>query len=563
VTGLIVALLLPAGAKAAVSRVSVTRDGAQAADHSFSPVISADGRYIAFQSAAQNLAPGVPLSGSAAFFVRDRLTGAVEDVSAPQTNLPGYGYSFGRAAISGDGRFVAFDWNADNVVPGDTNKARDVFVRDRLAGRTERVSVATGGAQADGDSSGVSISADGRFATFSSSASNLVAGDTPGSSDLFLRDRQEGTTTRLASFVEGGAISADGRSVVVSAGTLTYVLELATGKQDPVCVSTAGAPSTQPCTGAVISADGRYVAFTSAVSNLVLGDTNGVSDLFVRDRLARTTERVDISSSGAQITSIYCCAGYGLSADGRFVTFASGDPSLVASDSNGAYDVFVRDRLAGTTERVSLPRAGGQGNGESSAPTISPDGRFVAFETRASNLVPGDTNGTIDVFVADRAEPASFPAPTAYCGAVRGALTARRAGLSSPQARLWLDRSLQSLDIALEPQRWANGGLALNSDGLGALNVLRTAALRLKYANAALRDATARDRIDLVAAIGALARVRFQDAWAAAQRSWPRPDFLLWRAERHLDLGDGDNDRVRATLNYIHAWEMLLGQPPT
>jgi len=214
----------------------------------------------------------------------------------------------------------------------------------------------------------VAISADGRYVAFSSSATNLVAGDTMGG--VFVRDRVKGTTTRVS-------------------------------------VSTQGAPAfgAEPA----ISADGRYVAFGSGASNLVAGDTNGIVDVFVRDRVAGTTTRVNISTRGAQTahtdpdTMLEDSELPTISADGRYVAFLSGAGNLVDCDTNGIVDVFVRDRVRGTTTRVSVATRGAQANQRSSEPAISANGRYVAFSSDASNLVRGDTNGSSDVFV--RAQP--------------------------------------------------------------------------------------------------------------------------------------------------------------
>jgi Tol biopolymer transport system component len=151
----------------------------------------------------------------------------------------------------------------------------------------------------------------------------------------------------------------------------------------------------------VISADGRYVAFWSEASNLVPGDTNQRGDVFVRDRLAGVTRRVSVTSTGQQTSGTYSEVPPAISATGRYIAFFSNASNLVPGDTNGAGDVFVRDRLAGLTRRVSVGAAG-QANDNSAEPAISADGRYVAFYSEASNLVPGDTNTTVDVFVRDR-----------------------------------------------------------------------------------------------------------------------------------------------------------------
>jgi Tol biopolymer transport system component len=270
------------------------------------------------------------------------------------------------SAISADGRFVAFMSNASNLVPNDTNGFADVFVRDRQLGTTERVSVDSGGVQGNvgGGAGGLSISADGRFVAFASSSTNLVPGDTNGFSDVFVRDRQLGLTERAS--VDSGGVQGNNSS---------------------------SAPS--------VSADGRYVAFASAATNLVPGDTNGYGDIFVRDRQLGLTERVSVNSAGVQ-GNFVSQNGLAISGDARFVAFASNATNLVPGDTNSFTDVFVRDRQLGLTERVSVDSGGVQGNDGSYTPSVSADGRYVAFFSVATNLAVGDTNGKFDIFVHDR-----------------------------------------------------------------------------------------------------------------------------------------------------------------
>jgi signal peptidase I len=341
--------------------VSVDSAGNQANASSTQSAISGDGRYVAFVSAASNLVPG-DTNDQSDVFVHDRQTGATDRVSVDSAGGQADGSS-GAPAISGDGRFVAFVSAASNLVPDDTNGENDVFVHDRQAGTTERVSVGSAGGQADGGSEAPTISGDGRFVAFESTASNLVPGDTNGQSDVFVRDRRSGTTERVS---------------MDSAGNQ--------GNDQ------SGLPT--------ISADGRYVAFASSASNLVSGDTNGQSDVFVHDRETGTTERVSVDSEGNQADG--SSTSPAIAADGRLVAFESKATNLVGRDFNRDQDIFVHDRLTGSTERVSVSSAGNQGSGPSSAPTISADGRFVAFQAGHSNLVPGDTNRRQDVFVHDR-----------------------------------------------------------------------------------------------------------------------------------------------------------------
>src|SRR5581483_4479049 len=257
-------------------------------------------------------------------------------------------------AVSADGRYVAFASDATNLVPGDTNNATDVFVHDRQAGTTTRVSVAAGGGQAGDASFGPSLSGDGGIVAFVSRSADLVAGDTAGGEDVFVRDLRAGKTTRVS---RGGSASAP-----------------------------------------VVSADGRVVAFASAASAMVPGDTNGASDVFAFDRETGATERVSVGPAGAQ--GDRASVAPALSADGRFVAFASDATDLVPGDTNQRSDVFVRDRRLGTTIRVSVG-SGGQADRPSATPQVSADGRFVAFQSAADDLVPGDTNSAPDIFVHD------------------------------------------------------------------------------------------------------------------------------------------------------------------
>jgi Tol biopolymer transport system component len=385
--------------------------------------ISADGRFVVFSSVASNLVAG-DTNGSSDVFVRDLLAGTTQRVSVSSSGEQANGGS-GGAAISADGRFVVFTSAASNLVAGDTNGRSDVFVRDLVAGTTDRVSVSNWiGEQANGASGGAEISADGRFVVFNSDASNLVAGDTSGD-DVFVRDLLVGTTALVsvsstgeqASSSYGVAISADGRFVAfdsyssnlvgeTNAGEEVFVRDLVARTTEPVSVSSAGEPANgSQSVGVAISADGRFVVFSSNASNLVAGDTNGAFDVFVRDLVAGTTARVSVSSTGEQAEIPGFDGGNSLgvaiSADGRFVVFLSEASNLVAAGTNGWEQVFVRDLVAGTTELVSVSSAGEPAIGNSQEAAISADGRFVAFQSDAPNLVAGDTNGASDVFVHD------------------------------------------------------------------------------------------------------------------------------------------------------------------
>ncbi|GIU84055.1 MAG: hypothetical protein KatS3mg008_0830 [Acidimicrobiales bacterium] len=339
--------------------VSVDQSGGEANSSSFSPSISADGQWVAFASSASDLVFDDGNNNQADIFLRNVPSGVTTLVSVDQSGGPANGPSF-HPAVSGDGRFVAFNSLASDLVAGDTNSVSDVFIRDVASGATSLVSVNQGGGPANGDSGRVSVSPNGRFVAFEADASNLVPGDTNGASDIFLRDVVS-RVTRLVS-VDGSGGPANGSSFKPS-----------------------------------VSADGRFVAFESLASDLVPGDTNGAVDVFVRDLVSGVTRLASVDGSGGPADSHSSAPS--ISADGRFVAFHSLGSDLVPGDTNGAGDVFVRDLVSGVTRLVSLDSSAGGSNGVSSNASLSGDGRFVAFESSASDLVPGDSNGFGDVFV--------------------------------------------------------------------------------------------------------------------------------------------------------------------
>ncbi|MCL5107597.1 MAG: hypothetical protein M1401_01725 [Chloroflexi bacterium] len=360
-TGLANAQSAP-GAGGAV-RVSLATGGLEANDVSARPAVSADGRFVAFQSYAGNLVPG-DTNGYADIFVHDRATGQTGRVSVATNGSQANGHSYA-PSISADGRYVVFYSQADNLVENDGNAYNDVFLHDRQTGTTSRVSVAAGGGPPDGGSADPKISADGRYVVFSSLAGNLLA------------EYQSRTLSRI--FVFDGAT---GQTSLVSAGPDG---------------STANGHSYRPS----LSADGRYVAFDSVATNLVPEDSNGTADVFVYDRTTGQTVRASLGTGGAQADGASLTAD--ISPDGRYVAFQSSATNLVAGDTNGAADVFVRDLQAGQTSRVSLSSGGGQASASSASPSLSRDGKYVAFASPAAELSPGDTNGYADIFVHERA----------------------------------------------------------------------------------------------------------------------------------------------------------------
>jgi Tol biopolymer transport system component len=352
-----------------LTRISVSSSGAQGNGPSgYSKSVSSDGRYIAFNSDATNLVQG-DTNGLKDIFVRDLTAGTTTRVSVSSSGAQADGIS-GTVGLTRDGRYVVFVSEATKLVPGDTNGLMDVFVRDLIKGTTTLASVSNTGAEGDGDSSDCSISDDGRYVAFVSAAANLVSGDTNGEQDVFVRDLVKSTTTR------------------VSVGN--------TGTQ-------ADSWSDTPD----ISSDGGHVVFLSEATNLVRGDTNGRQDVFVRDLEKRTTTRASVSGTGVQ--GDLQSQNPDISSDGRFVVFESNADGLVPGDTNRRDDIFVRDLVGGTTVRASVGADGAQGNDTSGNTAISSDGRYVVFDSLSSNLVPGDTNGFSDAFLRDMGAPSKNP----------------------------------------------------------------------------------------------------------------------------------------------------------
>lgn len=401
--------------------VSVASDGTQGTYQSGSPSISADGRYVAFESWARNLVPGDGFFGIEVY-VHDRQTGQTTHISVAPGGTPGYGGSSYTPSISADGRYVAFASNHHNLVPGDTNGVIDIFVHDRQTGQTKRVSVASDGTQGDGESRNPSISANGRYVAFESRANNLVPDGTTGSDDIYVHDLQTGQTSRVSIASDGTrgnngsynpSISADGRYVAFwsHAGNLSpggiyqdiFVHDRQTGQTSRVSVASDGTAGNNGSVFPSISADGRYVAFVSSADNLVTDDTNDVTDVFVHDRQTGETVRASVASDGTQGNGESYWVS--ISADGRYVVFDSSASNLAPDDANDSWDIFVHDLQTRQTIRISVASNNTQGNGNSGgeyyygAPSVSGDGRYIAFWSEASNLVPGDTNGVVDVFV--------------------------------------------------------------------------------------------------------------------------------------------------------------------
>ncbi len=359
-------------------------------------------------------------------------------VSVNPAGVPRGGTS---VVLSSTGRYVAFASDASDLVPGDTNAATDVFVRDLATGTTERINVDSSGAQEPApsmyDPFPAGISSDGRCVLFSSSGSTLVPNDTNSLQDAFVRDRVAGTTERVSVASNGAegvalpnpfplgsyahALSPDGRFALFTSDCPNlspfdsgsrydvFVRDRLAGTTELVNLTHLGGLADRHCIGDALSPNGRRILFHSAATNLVPGDTNGYGtgvDLFVRDLDAQTTVRVNVGPNGEQSDdSVGDLSSW--SADTRWVAFRSAATNLVAGDTNGSMDVFVKDTLTQAVERVSVTSAGAQATNVTDATTrslamVSADGRFVAFPSPSPDLAPGDPSLATDVYVHDR-----------------------------------------------------------------------------------------------------------------------------------------------------------------
>ncbi|HEY2833797.1 MAG TPA: hypothetical protein VGJ14_15310 [Sporichthyaceae bacterium] len=409
----------------------------EANDASFTPAVSADGRWVAFGSDASNLVPG-DYNHARDIFLRDTQTGHIRRISVSNTGQQGNADSY-NPTISGDGRYVVYDSYASNLVAGDTNRQGDVFLYDRDNRSTTRVSVSYDGSQTDAESGFGVISKDGNVVGFESRATNIMKGVKSAATQLYAVDRMKKTTDLVTAAFFGGpassgsgalSLSDDGRYLAFSSSSTDlvpydvnqhddiFVRDRQTNTTRRVSVNSVGGESNGTSAEPAISGDGRYVAFESEATNLLgidptfqddpksiinpegkldTGDTNGVPDVFLHDMQTGSTERVSVSATGEQSNADSYAAS--VSEDGRYVAFVSLATNLVLGDTNNVREVFVRDRTKNTTIRVAMSDAGLQGNKLSVMPAISRDGSVVVFASDASNLVLGDTNHDTDIFL--------------------------------------------------------------------------------------------------------------------------------------------------------------------
>ncbi len=420
--GILIAVMTGTVSAQVIERVSVSSSEVEANGDSFAPLydgVSENGRFVVFESDATSLVPADG-NGLRDVFLRDRLLGTTTRVSEAWSGGDATGESR-YPSISEDGRWIAFSSDAPNLVIGDTNAAQDVFVFDRQSGQISRASMGWDGSEGNGDSRTPSISGDGRYAAFRSSATNLVPGSMTVSTYIYVCDLQTGDNELVSvtwdGFQESNGswyphISADGRHVAFISSSTNIVAfddngvndifmrDLNLGVTTMIGVNTSGEAGNGNTGGFGISADGRYAGvFSNATDLLPPGeDTNAVQDAFVRDLDLGVTERVSVNSSGGQADASSGSAT--LDGTGRYAAFQSPASNLVDGDDNVATDIFGRDRATGITTLLSITAAGVQSDNNSINPTLSGDGCFVAFNSVATNLVPDDTNGSQDVFIA-------------------------------------------------------------------------------------------------------------------------------------------------------------------
>jgi VCBS repeat-containing protein len=492
----LMALVLLAGAAQAakddvelVSRASGAT-GANANADAYRPVLSSDGRFVAFLSDASNLDPG-DADAIQDVFVRDLQTATTTLVSRASgaSGVKSNGNAY-ETAVSGDGRYVAFDSEATNLNADDADTGYDVYVRDLEAGTTTLVSRGDGatGAKGDRDSERPSLSGDGRLLAFQSGATNFDPNDGDFVLDVFVRDLETNVNTLVSrasgaggapadEHCEAAAISTNGRFVAFEsrasnldpddADHMFDVMVRDLQTDTTMLVSRAsgatGAKSNGESFDIALSGDGRFAAFDSAATNLSPDDGDANQDVYVRDLQANTTTLVSRATGVSGAKSNGSAALPAVSDDGRFVAFVSDATNLDPSDGDTTPDVFVRDLLTGTTTLVSRAAGanGAKGNGISIYPALSGDGRFVTFMSRASNLHPDDTDANEDVFrrqLGGNSEPSA--AADSYTTAENTPLTVGSPGVLANDSDP--DSDPLTAQVVSQP---SHGTLSLGADG--------------------------------------------------------------------------------------------------
>jgi hypothetical protein len=419
-SGLLVCLALafaaPLQAQHSTSRVfgSTYRSPIQPNNTSRLPSLSADGEHIAYSTLADNILPAPDLNGAEDVVVCDHIFPVPLRVSVSSAGAEGNAASC-QPDISGDGEWVAFASDANNLVAGDSNGLMDVFVYHIPTLTVRRVSVDPLGDDANGPSEAPSISGAGRYVAFSSRATNLVSGDSNSVQDVFVHDCNTGFTVRVSvdsAGVEGNASSSE-PSIDSAGGCVTFssvasnlvpgdsntkqdvfLYDLGTTTTTRISLSHLGGDANGDSHHSYLSRSGRYVSYTTAATDIVLGDGNGVDDVILHDRMALTAVLASVDSAGAQADDHSFTSAV---ADNGQVAYSSDARNLVPGDSNAARDVFLTEP-GSSTIRVSVDSAGAESNGHSHSPDISADACDVVFASGATNLDPPDTNAVEDIY---------------------------------------------------------------------------------------------------------------------------------------------------------------------
>jgi hypothetical protein len=378
--------------------------------------ISRNGQNVVFESQADNLVSGDE-NFAKDIFLHDRISGLTSLVSVNNDGQASSSDSFG-PALAKDTNKVAFATNA-SLVDADSNGTTDIYTRDMLNEQTKLISVSSDGGQANSSSGGSTISADGQIVAFHSWANSLVENDVNGWRDVFLHDTVGSTTTLLSysslsaqgnSVSESPQISDDGSQIVFhsyatsllandsNGGILdVFVRDIENSETSVLSIDSDGDQTFGNSFSPAISGDGRWIAFQSDSFGLVSGISNENVDIFLHDRLSGVTTRVSVSSSGTQSNGD--SKNVSISDNGKYIVFESAATNLVDSDTNNADDIFLHDTQTNETIMLSKNLAGMPANGDSSNPKISGDGRSVAFTSFASDIVYWDQNAQADVFV--------------------------------------------------------------------------------------------------------------------------------------------------------------------
>ena len=401
-------------ASAQITRVSVTSSGGQLTPYSQAYGISGNGRYVTFTTTSPELNGGTNLKNQA--YVYDYDTGNVTRISESTNGGAANSYSFA-AGITYDGSRAVFLSQATDIVTGISSSKKNVYVRDIENGTSSVASITASGTIGNGQSPWAAISDDVNIVAFETASTNLAPSDTNGVNDIFLKNMATGELTLISRTSSAEAndqsihpsISSNGRVVAflsdasnlvpndTNATTDAFIYDVDTGTLQRVSVSSSGAESNGTTTGVSISANGRYVAFTSAGTNLVAGDTEGYVDVFVRDLLTNTTVRASATSTGSGFAGLNRAPT--ISGDGRYVVFES-ESSAQRQVTGSDFDIYRKDMETGEVRQIDID-LDNKSFYTSYWPLIDNAGNRIAFSSFMSNLVSNDTNGQVDAFLAD------------------------------------------------------------------------------------------------------------------------------------------------------------------